>query len=943
MQSLDTDYLVVDARALLEAQLTCISRRASQCEALVVGEYHDDPVAHAVELKLLQQLLQRNGYPASCAQPARSNRLSFGGINRRSSFCPSWHDPRLGYTGSPNLWTALHNDPHLFASSGKATSKDTAAPDTCNSLTPTARAAAPEAPSTTQRPAPADISQLATAWPSPARPQSAPPTPPQQPPASPPEKVPDTFQSLAGVKPGVVTACLSSTLAGPTSGPSMTSAAANAAAADAVRPLIRSGVSYMSQSFSNLYGLLTARRAHPAADDHSTATLTSPPSVASDLDHLPDLSRAPSDQPSHDPLQREPFSHPVSSPTSPGATPRPGTPKPADMPTPVLDARPATAPNPRNFSGPPIAAAGPHHPHAQHNALPYSPWLWSSPDACSHPDLHLYDMGSISAAAAPSDAANLRQPGSKIGLPLPTDFYTSYQRSPLAPPATDSPGAAPASRTPLAAAASAAASAVASTSVAEASAAAAGAPSSLHRSSVSAGEQLPGFRHAADAAVDRIMRGNGYPFSFLMSAGTVCAAHGPCAGAAAALRPPHPDDPQPPRADSRGWAHALRAHYGGVLTWPGLALSSAIAHAQLWSHHSRDSRGQEPFHAAPPGAHVHAQDAHHVPAHAAAGGVQTAIGADLCSAAEPLAPQQADLREVILSLEMFERDVQHVVDEYRAGIISARDLAVDGRAWPNYARDYAPLVDTAASAHARIIAANAPRRYVSLVGRKGPGALQALPSRDAASLPHSSLLTPVSDALRNKIGREFAAAQGGAAPAPPAPAGKAARAAPEPPAPAGKAAPAKEGAECPYVGLRLSDNFLAAQGLWDACMADSILSALGPCGQQAPAVGAGGEMGDAVGGGVARRPLVMHVCGKFHMEERLGICERLAERAPDVSVCTVVLVPVDLPAVRDALHIRRLDEHAAHETVPGMRCSVGMLQGLADFVVLTDQNQPRSF
>ena len=31
-------------------------------------------------------------------------------------------------------------------------------------------------------------------------------------------------------------------------------------------------------------------------------------------------------------------------------------------------------------------------------------------------------------------------------------------------------------------------------------------------------------------------------------------------------------------------------------------------------------------------------------------------------------------RPVVLSLEMFERDVQHIVDEYAAGIIPLRDL-----------------------------------------------------------------------------------------------------------------------------------------------------------------------------------------------------------------------------------------------------------------------------
>lgn len=268
----------------------------------------------------------------------------------------------------------------------------------------------------------------------------------------------------------------------------------------------------------------------------------------------------------------------------------------------------------------------------------------------------------------------------------------------------------------------------------------------------------------------------------------------------------------------------------------------------------------------------------------------------------------------------------------------------DGRAWPNYMKDYSALVDTAVCARARVVAANAPRRYVSLVGRMGAGALQALPSEAAASLPPASVLTPVSAALRYKIVREFAAAQDRSAGSEAANMDTAdARVA------AGGRAPQEaatrgaqsgdSGGECPYVGLRLSDNFLAAQGLWDACMADSILAALGHAGDGMQRCGSGAS---GCGEGSPAR-IVMHVCGKFHMEEKLGICERLAERAPDVAVRTVVLVPVDLPAVRHALRQRPLSEYARHETVPGMPCSVERFQSLADFVVLTDGNKTRSF
>jgi hypothetical protein len=42
------------------------------------------------------------------------------------------------------------------------------------------------------------------------------------------------------------------------------------------------------------------------------------------------------------------------------------------------------------------------------------------------------------------------------------------------------------------------------------------------------------------------------------------------------------------------------------------------------------------------------------------------------------------LRPLVLSLEMFERDVQPVLDEYLAGSASLADLMRDARPWPNY-------------------------------------------------------------------------------------------------------------------------------------------------------------------------------------------------------------------------------------------------------------------
>ena len=81
---------------------------------------------------------------------------------------------------------------------------------------------------------------------------------------------------------------------------------------------------------------------------------------------------------------------------------------------------------------------------------------------------------------------------------------------------------------------------------------------------------------------------------------------------------------------------------------------------------------------------------------------------------------------VTLGAEMFEADVQHVVDEYLAGLIRHQDLVAEGRAWRNHDTDYRPLVDLAKDHGLRFVATNVPRRYASLVAREGLEALTRL-------------------------------------------------------------------------------------------------------------------------------------------------------------------------------------------------------------------------
>lgn len=71
-------------------------------------------------------------------------------------------------------------------------------------------------------------------------------------------------------------------------------------------------------------------------------------------------------------------------------------------------------------------------------------------------------------------------------------------------------------------------------------------------------------------------------------------------------------------------------------------------------------------------------------------------------------------KNVIVSMEMFERDVQSYLNMYLSYDMDAEEFVLNSRPWPNYERSYRPLVDFAKEHKLPVIAANVPR---SLAGR----------------------------------------------------------------------------------------------------------------------------------------------------------------------------------------------------------------------------------
>lgn len=89
---------------------------------------------------------------------------------------------------------------------------------------------------------------------------------------------------------------------------------------------------------------------------------------------------------------------------------------------------------------------------------------------------------------------------------------------------------------------------------------------------------------------------------------------------------------------------------------------------------------------------------------------------------------------IALSLEMFEADNQVALNDYLSGFIPEDRFEKDVRLWKNY-KDYRPMIEFAKQNKLNVIAANPPRRYVTMVSRKGMKSLDSLSINSKKFLP----------------------------------------------------------------------------------------------------------------------------------------------------------------------------------------------------------------
>lgn len=222
-----------------------------------------------------------------------------------------------------------------------------------------------------------------------------------------------------------------------------------------------------------------------------------------------------------------------------------------------------------------------------------------------------------------------------------------------------------------------------------------------------------------------------------------------------------------------------------------------------------------------------------------------------------LAALGAKRGEVTVTLEMFERDVQPLLNQYLLGTISEKNFLDGSRPWERYATDYRPMVELARVHGWDVVAGNVPRRIASAVSRKGLSALDTMSATERGYAAKENVCPK--DAYYEKFAQSMTGHSAGGGP----------------PSAADNAAMA-----------RMTDLFYEAQCVKDETMGESIANAL------------------------SRHPgrLVFQVDGAFHSDYRLGTVARVQRRVPGATFVVLTAVPVkDLRNANGKEHAEKAD------------------------------------
>lgn len=87
-------------------------------------------------------------------------------------------------------------------------------------------------------------------------------------------------------------------------------------------------------------------------------------------------------------------------------------------------------------------------------------------------------------------------------------------------------------------------------------------------------------------------------------------------------------------------------------------------------------------------------------------------------------------QNLVLGAEMFEADNQSVIDKYFKNEIIEDTFRKQTRLWGNYENDYKPYLEFAKNTGLKFVATNIPRKYASMVMKKGFESLESLPDSE---------------------------------------------------------------------------------------------------------------------------------------------------------------------------------------------------------------------
>jgi uncharacterized iron-regulated protein len=195
--------------------------------------------------------------------------------------------------------------------------------------------------------------------------------------------------------------------------------------------------------------------------------------------------------------------------------------------------------------------------------------------------------------------------------------------------------------------------------------------------------------------------------------------------------------------------------------------------------------------------------------------------------------------KVVLALEMFQRDVQPVLDAYLQGEIDEATFRARARPWPNYDTGYRPLIELARAQGIPVVAANLPADLQRDFAMKGEKAKSALTPEQRAVFPRE-VIAP-HDAYWVRLGQTLRDHFHGHDPS---------------------ASP--------------RERAYSVQNLWDNSMAEATVDAL----QADP-----------------ERTVVL-IAGAFHVEYGHGLAHQIRARKPDADLSLVTIVAThDLQAV----------------------------------------------